>query len=164
MTDERISDRKVVVFTYAIVDDTGVVREQSDLPLSYIHGVSGRMYEKVERALEGASIGDEISVTLSPEEGFGPHDPELTYTDAVDNVPPEYRRLGAEAMFQNDAGETITMVVTKIENGMITLDGNHPFAGQSMTFKIAIKEVRDATAEELASGEATLGGIPLNLH
>ena len=59
--DERVSDRKVVVFTYAIVDETGAVREQSDLPLSYIHGVSGRMYEKVEQALEaGAALLDNV--------------------------------------------------------------------------------------------------------
>jgi FKBP-type peptidyl-prolyl cis-trans isomerase SlyD len=153
ISSQVVADRKVVTFTYVILDSAGYVLEQSDLPMSYIHGVDGKMFPKVERGISGAAEGQEVEVSLTADEAFGPHDPELTFTDAIDNVPPEYRRIGAEAMFQNEAGETMTMLVTQIANGQITLDGNHPFAGKDLVFRIAVVGVRDATAQELQTGE-----------
>lgn len=163
MSEQKVEDNKVVSVTYVIVDETGAVLEQYDMPISYVHGPNSNMYPKVAQALEGASEGDEIEVTLSPAEGFGERDPSLTFSDALDNVPPEYRHLGAEATFQNEQGETVTMTVVKIENGKIELDGNHPFAGKSVTFKLRVKEIRDATEAEVGSGEVAPGSNPV-LH
>jgi FKBP-type peptidyl-prolyl cis-trans isomerase SlyD len=86
------------------------------------------------------------------------------FTDAIENVPPPYRRIGAEAMFQNEAGETKTMIVTKIENGEITLDGNHPFAGKDLVFRVTIIDVRDATAQEKQTGEVIDLAGPLSMQ
>jgi FKBP-type peptidyl-prolyl cis-trans isomerase SlyD len=153
MNEQAVSRDKVVSITYEIRNERGDTVERSDLPMSYVHGSDRAPYEKVERALEGCKPGDSVEVTLTPEESFGPHRPELTYSDEIENVPPEYRRLGAEAMFQNEAGETMTMIVTRIEDGKITLDGNHPLAGQAVTFVVKVEGVRDATQAERASGE-----------
>lgn len=163
MSDQVITAQKVVTFTFMILNENGEVVEQSDLPMSYIHGVDGKMFPQVEAALEGARVGDEVSVTLTPEEGFGPHDPSLSFSEKIENVPPEYQRLGAEAMFQNEAGETLTMTVTRIEDGIVTLDGNHPFAGKTMTFRIKVHAMREATREEIGTGEVQ-GESPLSLH
>jgi FKBP-type peptidyl-prolyl cis-trans isomerase SlyD len=121
------------------------------------------MYPKVAEALEGSKIGDEVEVSLSPAEGFGEHDPNLTFSDAIDNVPPEYRHIGAEATFENEDGESITMTVVKMEDGKIMLDGNHPFAGKTVTFKLRVKEIRDATEAEVGSGEVAQQDTPV-LH
>ena len=152
-----MENHKVVTFTYVIKDQQGQLQEQSDIPLSYLHGNDERMFPKVAEALEGTSVGDTVEVTLMPEEGFGLPDPTLTYSDKIENVPPEYQHIGAEAMFQNEQGETTTMTVVKVENGMVTLDGNHPFAGKTMTFIITVKAIRDATAEEVGSGSVAEG-------
>ena len=109
--------------------------------------------EKIEQALEGHIAGDSVSVELSPEEGFGSWDPAMTFSDVIENVPPEYRVVGAKAEFVNDEDETITMVVTHVDNGSVTLDGNHPFAGKTVTFHVKVEGVRDATAHELRTGE-----------
>ena len=151
--DKKVEHQKVVTFVYTIQDDDGSTLEQSDIPLSYLHGVDGKMYEKVEMAMTGKRVGDEIRVVLSPEEGFGIPDPELTYSDAIENVPSEFRQIGAEAEFEDPEGERITMFVTKIENGQITLDGNHPFAGKTVTFVIKITNIRDASQDEIGRGE-----------
>jgi len=153
MSEQKVEENKVVSLTYVILDETGAVLEQYDLPISYVHGNNSNMYPKVAEALEGAKVGDEIEVSLSPAEGFGERDPSLTFSDAVDNVPPEYRHIGAEASFENEQGESITMTVVKIEDGKIMLDGNHPFAGKTVTFKLRVKEIRDATEAEVGSGE-----------
>ncbi|MBI1424046.1 MAG: peptidylprolyl isomerase [Gammaproteobacteria bacterium] len=161
---QTISPQTVVTFTYVILDQGGGVLEQSDLPMSYIHGVDGKMYPKVETAMTGAAVGDEVEVELSPAEGFGDPDPELMYVEALENVPPEYRHIGAEAMFQNEEGETITMKVTKIENGELTLDANHPFAGMTVKFKITVLGIRHASPQEIGTGEVMDMQGPITLQ
>jgi FKBP-type peptidyl-prolyl cis-trans isomerase SlyD len=153
MSKQKVGKNKVVSLTYMIFNDQGEVQEQSDIPVSYLHGdANSDLFPKVAEALEGAGPGDVIEVTLSPEEGFGIYDPSKTYSDVIDNVPPEFREIGAEAEFQNEIGESITMTVTEIKDGRITLDGNHPFAGKTMKFRITTKDVRDASESEATTG------------
>jgi FKBP-type peptidyl-prolyl cis-trans isomerase SlyD len=153
MTEETVKKQKVVSFTYIILDDNRSVQEQSDLPMSYLHGVDGKMFPRVEAELEGKKVGDVVEVTLEPSDAFGERDPERTFQDAIENVPAEFQQIGAEATFENEAGEQISMVVTKIENGQVYLDGNHPYAGRRMTFQVTVKDIRDATLEEVGAGE-----------
>jgi FKBP-type peptidyl-prolyl cis-trans isomerase SlyD len=152
MADQFVGPNKVVSFTYSIVDESGSVIEQSDLPISYVHGGRHDLFEKVEQELEGSVIGDTVSVGLTPAEGFGEHDPALTYTDDLENVPPEFRHLGAEVEMMNDHGETRRFTVTHIEDGRLTVDGNHPLAGRTIVFHIRVTAIRDATEEEIANG------------
>lgn len=164
MTEATVKNQKVVTFTYIILDENRSVQEQSDLPMSYLHGVDGKMFERVEAEMEGKKVGDVIEVTLEPEEAFGERDPSLTYSDAVDNVPTEFQQIGVEATFQNDTGDEVTMVVTRIENGQVYLDGNHPYAGRRMTFQITIKGIRDATRAEVGAGEVIDSDNPTVIH
>ena len=152
MTGLFVENNKVVSFTYSIVDDSGELLEQSDLPISYVHGGKHDLFDKVVQALDGSVIDDAVEVSLTPEEGFGPHDPELTYTDDIDNVPAEFRRIGAEVEMMNDSGESRTFIVTRIEDGKLTVDGNHPMAGKVITFRIKVIDIRDASPEELVNG------------
>jgi FKBP-type peptidyl-prolyl cis-trans isomerase SlyD len=147
-----VTKGKVVTITYRIYDEQGELVEQSDIPVDYVHGADNDMFAKVEKALEGKAAGDTVEVVLPPDEGFGYPDPSLTFTDDLENVPPEYRQVGARPMFQNEQGDVTEFVVSKIENGKLTVDGNHPFAGKTMTFKVDVVAIRDATAEELDGG------------
>ncbi len=149
----QVSKNKVVYLKYAIANALGEIFEQSDLPMGYIQGTERGLLPKVEQALEGCEPGDSVSVELSPREGFGEHQAELTYTDDLENVPPQYRQVGAKAQFQNDRGELREFTVSKIENGKLTLDGNHPLAGQTITFHITVMDVREPSPEELAAGQ-----------
>ena len=152
MTAEPIRKGKVVSITYVLLNQQGAVFEQSDVPVSYLHGGDSGLFEKVERALDGRRSGESVQVTLSPEEGFGRHDPALTFTDDLDNVPPELRKLGAQLEAQNARGETLTFVVTRIVHDKLTVDANHPLAGQTVQFRVTVQDVRDATADELRAG------------
>jgi FKBP-type peptidyl-prolyl cis-trans isomerase SlyD len=161
---ECVASQTVVSFTYVILDEAGHVLEQSDLPMSYIHGVDGKMYPKVENAMHGARVGDKVEVELSPAEGFGDPDPEMLYVEKLENVPSEYRRIGAEAIFENEEGETITMKVIKIEDDELTLDANHPFAGKTVKFRITVVGLRVATSQEIGSGEVVDMQGPLTIQ
>jgi FKBP-type peptidyl-prolyl cis-trans isomerase SlyD len=149
---DSITQNKVVDITYLIKDESGTAIEQNDVPVSYLHGVQGDLLPVLEQALDGKQVGDSIEAEVPPGEGFGEHDPNLTFTDNIDNVPQEYRQIGAQTQFQNENGETRTFVVSKIEGNQITLDGNHPFAGKTVTFVVNVKTIRDASEQELAEG------------
>lgn len=148
-----VTKNKVVSITYRILDENQEVREQSDIPVDYIHGINNPMFEKVERALEGKKLGDDIKVVLSPAEGFGEHDPKLTFTDDIENVPPEYRRVGAKPQFESADGNSVEMLVTEVKEGKVTVDSNHPFAGKTMTFHVIVVNIRDASGQEISQGQ-----------
>jgi FKBP-type peptidyl-prolyl cis-trans isomerase SlyD len=150
---------KFVSLTYTITDENNDIVERIDMPVNYIHGRDSQIIEKIEKTLEGCAQGDEISVELSPEEGFGEHQPELTFTDDLENVPHEFRHIGAEVEFQNDKGESRMFRVSRIEDGKLTVDGNHPFAGKVITYNVKVNEVRDATPDEIAHGAAQMPSL-----
>ena len=161
MSAPTVGKHKAVYITYAILDQEGQVVEQSAVPIGYVHGAESGIFEQVESALEGAAIGDKLEVFLAPKQGFGEHDPQLTFTDDIANVPEEYRYLGAEVEFENAKGESMKFRVTKIENGKLTIDANHPFAGQTVKFVVTVAAIRDATADEIANSRPDDGGPPV---
>jgi FKBP-type peptidyl-prolyl cis-trans isomerase SlyD len=147
-----ISKDKVVTVTYRIAAEDGETLEQVDTPVSYLHGRDSGLFEKVEAALDGKAVGDLVSVSLSADEAFGAWDPVKTFSDAIENVPPEYRKLGAIAEFMNEDGESLQMTVTHVDAGTVTLDGNHPLAGKDIAFHVRVVDVRDATPDEIRNG------------
>jgi FKBP-type peptidyl-prolyl cis-trans isomerase SlyD len=152
MSAPVISKHKVVAITYSIIDQSGAILEQSDIPVYYVHGGPNDMFPDIEAALDGCTLGDSVEVVLPPEKAFGYHDPAMTFTDDIANVPPEFRRVGAEVEMQNDRGETRSFFVSKIEGDKLTVDGNHPFAGKTLTYAVSVADIRDASEEEKLKG------------
>ena len=163
MSLKKVARSKVVYLTYSIIDQNGNEFEQYDMPIGYVHGANSGLFEKIEAALNNKSPGDRVEVSLPPEDGFGSHQPELTFTDTIDNVPPQFRHIGAAVTFENDKGENKEFRVTRIEGDKLTIDGNHPLAGQTVSFIVNIVDVRDATAEEIANGKPEDASAP-RLH
>jgi len=156
----KIKNDALVTLTYRILDSGGDLFEeaQADDPIQYVHG-HGELPPGVEAALEGCEAGANETVELDPESGFGPHDPEL-----IIGVPRE--ELGEETEVTkgdmipveiadeegNVSGE-VELRVVEVRPDTIFLDGNHPLAGQELTFHAEVLEVRAATAEELAAAQ-----------
>ena len=86
----------------------------------------------------------------------------MTYTDELENVPDEFRFIGAEVEMMNAQGDARKFTVTRIENGKLTVDGNHSMAGKAIPFRIKVTSIRDATTEEIANGVEAMA-MPL-LH
>lgn len=153
MPTMAIAKNKVVFVTYSLYDEKGQLFEKSDIPMGYIQGAEKGLFFKLEDSLNGKVEGEKISVRLSPEEAFGKHRPDLTFTDELNNVPPQFHQVGAQIDFQNDQGDIKTFIVSNIEDGKLTVDGNHPLAGQTVRFDLMVVEVRNPTPEESAMGE-----------
>ena len=154
MSEQRISKNKYVEFTYSIADENGEVVESVSMPVGYAYGGGQKMFDQVEAAIEGLTVGDKVSVDLPAGEGYSEHDPNLVFTDDLANVPPQFQKVGAEVEMQNENGESRVFVVTALDDKTITVDGNHPMAGKKVTFNLSVVSVRDATIEEINGQEA----------
>ena len=150
---ETISINKFVELTYRIIDQSnGEIIEQVEEPLGYVQGDNSLLFNQVTKELEGKCIGDEVEILLKAEDAFGKKADELLFTDDINNVPPEYRFIGASVTMQNDTGGTKDFIVSSIEDGKLTIDGNHPLAGKDIIFYVEILSIRDATADEIIEG------------
>ncbi|MEW8323658.1 MAG: FKBP-type peptidyl-prolyl cis-trans isomerase [Candidatus Thiodiazotropha taylori] len=149
MSQETVKPGKFVSLSYMIQDMDGNVLEQSDLPVGYIHGGETELIGGMDQAVLGKAQGEEVTMTIPAENGFGAYNPDLVITDGIENVPVELRQLGAEVQMQNEAGDVRSFYVTKIEGDRLTVDGNHPLAGKTLQVKLKILQVRDASQEDM---------------
>jgi FKBP-type peptidyl-prolyl cis-trans isomerase SlyD len=150
----QIARHKVVTIDYTLMDDDGNVLDRSDSgeALTYLHGAHN-IIPGLETALEGRTMGDSFSVTVSPEHAYGLRD-----NSKVQNVPREMFqdtaqiRQGDRYQATGQSGEQLIITVVEVNAEHVTVDGNHPLAGRTLHFDVDVKEVRDATAEEVAHG------------
>ncbi|KAA0011252.1 peptidylprolyl isomerase [Billgrantia pellis] len=149
----QIAQNSVVKFHYTLTNDAGEVLDSSDgrQPLTYLHG-AGNIIPGLERQLEGRETGDKLNVSVTPEEGYGEVQPQLVQEvprDAFQGV--EAVEPGMQFQAQTQGGP-LMVTVTKVEGDTVTVDGNHPLAGQKLNFDVEIADVREASQEELEHG------------
>ncbi|GAB1103946.1 peptidylprolyl isomerase [Shewanella algae] len=149
----QITQHSAVTIHYRLTDAKGQLIESSFEadPMVYLHGMEN-LIPGLEKALEGKSKGDTLEVTIEAEEAYGPyHDglrqevPLEAFGDIQDIVP------GMRFIAETEMGQRPVQVTEVLDNSVI-VDGNHPLAGQSLTFNVEVMDVREATAEEVAHG------------
>ena len=129
--------------------------EEAGARLAYLHGGYGGIFPKVEAALEGKDLGHEVSLTLEPEDAFGEYDAELIRMEPRKSFP-ETLEIGMQfdGVPGDDEEAARIYTVTDIAGDQVVVDANHPYAGERLWFKCAVKDVRRATSEELSHGHA----------
>ena len=158
----NITQDALVTIAYRILDSQGEIFESGQSgdaespPIDYIHG-NGELPEGLESILDGKAVGAEVVVELTPENGFGDHDPELI-------IPVPREEIGIEGADELKKGDVlpveiadeegnvsgeVDMRIIEVRPDTIFLDGNHPLAGQNVTFEVEVLAVREATEEEL---------------
>jgi len=149
----KITDNSVVSIHYKLTNDNGTTLDQSpeDNPLIYLHG-KGNIVAGLEKTLTDKSIGDAFEVTVSPEEGYGIREEHMVETidrsmfEGLDDI-----SIGKQFHAEGNTGPVV-VTVTKIEGDKITIDGNHPLAGENLNIAIEVMAIREATADELEHG------------
>jgi FKBP-type peptidyl-prolyl cis-trans isomerase SlyD len=149
----EIADQRVVLMHYTLTDSKGEVLDssQGNEPLAYLHG-SGNIIPGLEKALLGKQAGDKLAVKLAPAEGYGERNDALIQQvprrafQGVKDIQP-----GMSFEAQGPQGP-MRVTVTRVVGDMVTVDGNHPLAGEELNFDVEITEVRAATAEEMQHG------------
>ncbi len=147
-------------FNYTLKDDEGTIIDQSQgEPLAYLHG-HNNIIPGLEKALEGKSAGEKISVSIEPADGYGEYQEQAVQTvprsnfQGVEDIQPGMQ-------FQSEAdGQIMLVAVTEVNKDSITVDANHPLAGKNLNFEVEIVEVRAATEDELNHGHVHgAGGV-----
>lgn len=145
----EIENQRVVLIHYTLKNDQGEVLDSSagGEPLAYLHGM-GNIVPGLEKALTGKKAGDKLHAKVPPEEGYGRRDEKL-----IQQVPRRafqgVRELKPGMRFNSQTGP---VTITRVMGDMVTIDGNHALADETLNFEIEVTQVREATGEELAHG------------
>ena len=151
----QIIANKVVAIDYKLTDADGQLLDQSDPadPLYYLHGV-GQIIPGLEEELDGKLQGDEFQVTVPAESAYGIKDPELVRVIPIDMFEdPQQLEPGLQFDLEDDQ-EVFLFTIIEVNDDEVVADGNHELAGLDLTFNVTVKEVRDATPEEIDHGHA----------
>ena len=148
----NIDKNSVVTLHYEMYDANEQLIDKTEEPIAYLNGGYDGIFPLVEEALHGKAVGDEVDVTLAPDDAFGEQEPELIRIEPVDIFPVE---VEVGMMFEADdpeTGDVMVYRVTDVADGKAVVDGNHPLAGMKIRFKGKVAEIRAALAEEIDHG------------
>lgn len=149
-----IANQHVVAIDYTLSNDAGEVIDSSAgaEPLVYLHG-AGNIIAGLEKALLGKAVGDELDVSIEPEDAYGEYSAELITNlgremfEGVDEL-----EVGMQFHASAPDGGMQIVTIRDIDGDQVTIDGNHPLAGQQLNFKVKVVSIRAASEEELAHG------------
>src|SRR5471030_1370445 len=138
-----IAANKAVSIDYTLTNDAGEVIDSSagGAPLVYLQG-AGNIIPGLEKALDGKNVGDELKVSIEPEDAYGEYSAELVST---------LSRSMFEGVDELE-GDMQIVTIRDLDGDDVTVDGNHPLAGQRLNFEVKIVDIRDASQEEIAHG------------
>ncbi len=150
----NIKENCVVSINYTLTDSDGNVLDKTDdHPVAYLHG-SGSLISGLEKVLDGKMPGDNIKITVDPDEAYGEFQPQLVQEvsiemfDGADKVEPG---MEFEAMGEDD-DESMVIRIDSIDGDRVTINGNHPFAGMTLNFDVDVVDVREASEVEIEHG------------
>ena len=162
----KISRDTVVSLNYELFDSSGDLLEQIEAPISYLHGGYDGIFPLVEEALQGKGVGDKISVTMQPDDAFGEYEHEIVEVEARSAFPKE---VAVGMQFEGgpegaDDDDCMLFTVIEVTDDEVTVDGNHPLAGKTLTFNCTVVGVRPATSVEIEHGHVHDEGGGHHLH
>ena len=146
----------VVSLTWRLEDTLGNLIDELKEPVEFFFG-GDDLLAKVEESLADQEVGYQASLHLEPEHAFGDYDPQLVFFEArsifPDEVEPGMQFDGMpEGAATQGMPEDLIYTVTEVYPTHVVLDGNHPLAGIALRLDLTVRDVREATAEEIAAG------------
>jgi len=151
---DSIEKGKVVSIHYTLRNDAGEVLDSSGgrEPLDYLHG-SGNIVPGLEQSLLGRRVGAKFTVDVSPSLGFGERDPRGVQRVPRSSFPKDADvKAGERFTASGPDGEEMALWITEVEGDEVTVDFNHPLAGETLHFEVHVTGVRAASKDEIAHG------------
>jgi len=149
---------KVYSIEYTVKNKNGEVIDSNkgQAPLEFIEG-QGQIIPGLENAIKDMEVGEEKNVTVKADEAYGERD-----ETAVQSLPKEQfegieLKKGMTLYGQSPDGQTVAVTVKDFDDNTVTIDYNHPLAGEDLEFDVKVIDKRDATLEELAGGSCQTG-------
>ncbi len=150
----NIADDCVVTLAYTLRDDAGEVLDSATAaePFAYVHGRRS-VIPGLERQLAGHTAGEKLELTIAPADAYGEHSPARVQVVPRDRFPADLDiEPGMQFHANDEHGGRMSVRVAEVNEDGVTVDANHPLAGQTLHFAVEVLGVRAATAEELAHG------------
>ena len=171
MPDLLIQPNFHVIVDYELRDDEGEVLDASDAedgePIEYVHGY-GMLVPGLEAALVGLRAGDERKIVVPAEAGYGERDEtlvlELDRADLPEEESGKALDVGDELVAESPDGEEIAMTVVEIDGDRVVVDANHPLAGMTLHYAVKVREVREASADEIEQAASELDDAHEHVH
>lgn len=147
-----IEKDRVVSIDYTLRDNSGNLIDSSEGsdPLEYLHG-NGNIIPGLEKALAGKKAGDKLTCSIAAADAYGERDDSLIFKVNKSEFEGADIEVGMQFEAHGEEGAQIVTVVG-IEGEEVTIDANHPLAGETLNFDVKIVDVREATSEELEHG------------
>ena len=161
----QISAPCVVSLTWRLEDAQGQLIDELTAPIEFFYG-GDDLLAKVEEALAGQETGYETKLHLEPEHAFGEYQPDLVFFEprAIfdDEVEPGQQFEGPpEGATTKGLSPDVLYTVTEVYPEHVVLDGNHPLAGIALRMEVKVRDVREATEEEIEAGSVAEPGISI---
>jgi FKBP-type peptidyl-prolyl cis-trans isomerase SlyD len=148
----QVSERSAVSIHYTLTNNAGEQLDSSigEQPLVYLHG-AGNIISGLENALTGKSVGDKFDVSIAPEDAYGEFDPGMTQIVSLKMFEGMDVEIGMQFHADVTHGSGVITIVA-IDGDDVTVDGNHPLAGETLNFAVEVVDVRPATDDEWSHG------------
>jgi peptidylprolyl isomerase len=141
MIQAKSGDTVKVHYVGRMDDGTEFDSSRDDDPLEFTIG-DGEVITGFENAVIGMSPGDVKTVTIPVDDAYGQYNDEVVAIAERDQFPEDAElEIGQQYEMRNDTGESVVMTIVDVTDTQITLDGNHPLAGEDLTFEIELLEI-----------------------
>ncbi|MCK5189367.1 MAG: peptidylprolyl isomerase [Methylococcales bacterium] len=149
----QITDKLAVSIHYTLTNGAGEQLDSSrgEEPMVYLHGF-GQIIPGLENALTGKVVGDKFNVIIAPADAYGERRDDMLQVVPLSmfNDMEVEGKVEVGMQFHADASHGVSVVtVSKIDGDEVTIDGNHPLAGEALTFDVEVMDIRPATEDEL---------------
>lgn len=141
MAQAAVGDTVQLHYTGKLKDGTEFGTSRGQEPLQFKVG-ENTILPKLEMSVVGMAIGDTASVEIAAADGYGPRQPEAVETVDRSVLPAEVELVvGNQLQAQTQDGQTLVVTIIAVDDASVTLDGNHPLAGEDLTFEIQLVEI-----------------------
>jgi len=149
-----IRDGRIITLDFELGDSDGNLLDSSTRvgPMRYLHG-AGQLLPALEAAVAGLEIGARKDIEIPGADAFGEHDERRVIEVKRTQLPPD-AEVGTMVATRDQQGRQVPLIIVQLDAETARLDGNHPFAGKDVVFKIKVANVENATADEIAHNHA----------
>ena len=163
----KIAPGKHVVLDYVLCDEDGDVIQRSIEPhvgpLTYVHGYSP-ILPGLHKGLEGLELGEKRQIKVPPQEGYGLADEDAVFEVERSELPdPQNIKFGDEIVGEDEDGNEFDMHVVEVHDDHVVVDTNHPLAGYTLIWDVTVREIRDATQQEVDAARADAAELELSV-
>jgi FKBP-type peptidyl-prolyl cis-trans isomerase SlyD len=168
VNDFTIEPNRHVTLDYELRDEDGDLVDASEgeggEPIRYVHGY-GMLVPGLEAALVGLRAGDERDVVVPADAGYGEYDEGLVLEVDRSELPEAKAvNVGDELVAESPDGDELAMSVIEVRDDVVVVDANHPLAGMTLRYHVKVRDVREATEQEIEGAASDLDDAHAHVH